>query len=46
MAKRPAVSDKKIVRLYKASGSVTKVAKQCKRAYFSIWLRLHKLGLR
>jgi molybdenum-dependent DNA-binding transcriptional regulator ModE len=45
MAKRPAVSDKKIIRLYTETGSITRTAKRVKRAYFTIWARLNKLGL-
>jgi hypothetical protein len=46
VAKRKAVSDKKIVRIYKATGSIRKTAKKVARVYMTIWLRLHKLGLR
>lgn len=45
MAQRPAVSDKRIVRLYKETGSITRTAKRVKRVYMTVWLRLHKLGL-
>jgi len=42
--KRPKVTDKRILRLYEETGSITKVSKQVGRSYMAIWLRLEKLG--
>ena len=44
MKNRSAVSDKRILNLYAKTGSITKVAKTVKRAYYTIWVRLDKLG--
>jgi hypothetical protein len=45
MAIRKAVSDKTILKAYKATGnSVTKTAKRVSRCYMAVRLRLQKLG--